>query len=146
MPAFNAEKTLEGTLAEVPRDFVDEVVLVDDGSGDGTVALAARLQLRTLVHPKNRGYGANQKTCYREALRLHADIVVMLHADYQYSPRLILPLAAMVASGHYDIALASRIIGGGTIRGGMPRYKYAANRALTFMQNICFGPKLSAYH
>lgn len=146
MPAYNAERTLEQTCAEVPQEYVDEVVLVDDGSRDDTVALSKRLGLHTLVHVRNRGYGGNQKTCYREALRLNADIVVMVHPDYQYSPKLIVSLAGMVASGHYDAALGSRIIGGGTLDGGMPRYKYFANRLLTLVQNLCLGAKLSEYH
>ena len=146
MPAYNAEKTLEQTWSEVPREYVDTVVLVDDGSNDETVSLSRKLGLHTLVHDANRGYGGNQKTCYREALRLNADIVVMVHPDYQYSPKLIVSLAAMVASGHYDLALGSRIIGGWTMGGGMPLYKYVANRILTLIQNICFGAKLSEYH
>ena len=146
MPAYNAEKTLEQTWAEIPHEYVDEVVLVDDGSGDDTVGLSRRLGLHTLVHDRNRGYGGNQKTCYREALRLNADIVVMVHPDYQYSPKLIVSLAAMIASEHYDVALGSRIIGGGTLDGGMPRYKYVANRLLTLVQNLCLGAKLSEYH
>lgn len=146
MPAYNAEKTLEQTWAEVPHEYVDEVLLVDDGSRDDTVGLSRHLGLHTLVHVRNRGYGGNQKTCYREALRLNADIVVMVHPDYQYSPKLIVSLAGMVASGHYDAALGSRIIGGGTLDGGMPRYKYIANRMLTLIQNLCLGAKLSEYH
>lgn len=146
MPAYNAERTLEQTWADIPHEYVDEVVLVDDGSHDDTVGLSRRLGLHTLVHTSNRGYGGNQKTCYREALRLNADIVVMIHPDYQYSPKLIASLVGMVASGHYDVALGSRIIGGGTIAGGMPRYKYIANRLLTLIQNLCLGAKLSEYH
>lgn len=146
MPAYNAAQTLEQTVAEVPRDVVDEIILVDDQSRDDTVARARQLGLRTLVHPKNRGYGGNQKTCYREALACGADIVVMVHPDYQYSPRLIVAMASMIASGHYDAALASRILGGGTLKGGMPKYKYVANRALTAFQNLCMGAKLSEYH
>lgn len=146
MPAYNAARTLEQTCAEVPQEYVDEIVLVDDGSRDGTVALSRRLGLHTLLHARNLGYGGNQKTCYREALRLNADVVVMLHPDYQYSPKLIVSLAGMVASGHYDLALGSRIIGGGTLDGGMPRYKYLANRLLTLIQNLCLGAKLSEYH
>ncbi len=146
MPAYNAEKTLEQTWEAMPHEYVDEVVLVDDGSCDDTVGLSRRLGLHTLVHVCNRGYGGNQKTCYREALRLNADIVVMVHPDYQYSPKLIVSLAGMVASGHYDAALGSRIIGGGTIDGGMPHYKYIANRLLTLAQNLCLGAKLSEYH
>jgi len=146
MPAYNAEKTLEQTWAEVPREYVDSVIVVDDGSRDETVKLSRQLGLHTLVHDRNRGYGGNQKTCYREALRMNADIVVMVHPDYQYSPRLIVSLASMVASGHYDVALGSRILGGGTLDGGMPRYKYVANRFLTLVQNVCLGAKLSEYH
>jgi len=146
MPAYNAEKTLEHTWAEVPHEYVDTVILVDDGSKDETVSLSRHLGLHTLVHEVNRGYGGNQKTCYQEALRHNADIVVMVHPDYQYSPKLIVSLAAMVASGHYDLVLGSRIIGGGAIGGGMPRYKYVANRILTLVQNICLGAKLSEYH
>lgn len=146
MPAYNAEKTLEQTWAEVPREYVDTVILVDDSSKDDTAKLSRQLGLHTLVHDGNRGYGGNQKTCYREALLMNADIVVMVHPDYQYSPKLIVSLAAMVASGHYDAALGSRIIGGGTLDGGMPLYKYIANRLLTLVQNLCFGAKLSEYH
>lgn len=146
MPAYNAAQTLERTYAEVPRDYVDTVILVDDGSHDDTVAKARALGIHTLVHPRNLGYGGNQKTCYREALRMGADIVVMVHPDYQYSPKLILAMASMVTSGHYDVVLGSRILGGETLRGGMPRYKYVANRALTAFQNIFLGAKLSEYH
>lgn len=146
MPAYNAAQTLERTLVEVPAAYVDEVVLVDDGSADETVRVARALGLTPIVHPKNRGYGGNQKTCYRAALEKGADIVVMVHPDYQYSPRLIVALAAVVASGHYDVALGSRIVGGGTLDGGMPLYKYVANRFLTLIQNILLGAKLSEYH
>jgi glycosyltransferase involved in cell wall biosynthesis len=146
MPAYNAERTLEQTWAEVPHQYVDVTILVDDCSRDNTVELSRHLGLLTLVHDRNLGYGANQKSCYREALRTNADIVVMLHPDYQYSPKLVVSLAAMIASGHYDVALGSRIIGGGTLDGGMPRYKYVANRVLTLLQNICLGAKLSEYH
>ena len=146
MPAYNAERTLEQTVLEIDRDYVDEIVLVDDGSHDGTVAQAKALGLNTFIHPKNRGYGGNQKSCYREALRLGADIVVMVHPDYQYSPKLIVALAGMIASGHYDCVLGSRILGGGAIKGGMPLYKYIANRVLTLFQNLCLKAKLSEYH
>ena len=146
MPAYNAERTLEQTVAEVPREYVDQIVLVDDGSHDGTVARARALGLHTVVHPKNRGYGSNQKSCYREALRLGAEIVVMVHPDYQYSPRLVVALAGMIASGHYDCVLGSRILGGGALKGGMPHYKYVANRILTLVQNLCLQAKLSEYH
>jgi len=146
LPAYNAEATLERTLADIPAGVADALVLVDDASRDNTVALARRLGLHTLVHDRNRGYGGNQKSCYREALGLQADVVVMLHPDYQYSPRLLPALADMVASGEYDLALGSRILGRGAIRGGMPRYKYVANRGLTLLQNLMVGQKLSEYH
>ncbi|MEW6270167.1 MAG: glycosyltransferase family 2 protein [Thermodesulfobacteriota bacterium] len=146
MPAYNAERTLEQTVADVPTDVVDDIVLVDDGSHDGTVALARKLGLHVIVHPKNRGYGGNQKTCYTEALRRGAEIVVMVHPDYQYTPLLIPALASCVASGLFDAALGSRILGGGAIRGGMPLYKYVANRFLTLSQNLLMGQKLSEYH
>ena len=131
MPAYNAEQTLEQTVAEIPRDVVDDIVLVDDGSHDSTVEVAHRLGLHVIVHPKNRGYGGNQKTCYTEALKRGADIVVMVHPDYQYTPLLIPALASCVASGLFDAALGSRILGGGARGGGMPLYKYVANRLLT---------------
>jgi glycosyltransferase involved in cell wall biosynthesis len=146
LPAYNAERTLAQTLADIPRQYVDEMVLVDDGSHDSTVDLAHRLGIRTFVHEKNMGYGANQKTCYREALRLGADIVVMVHPDYQYSPKLVPAMASLVASGHYDIALGSRILGNDALKGGMPLYKYIANRFLTLAQNLLCGAKLSEYH
>lgn len=146
MPAYNAERTLEQTVAEIPREYVDEIVLVDDGSRDATVQRSRALGLHTVVHPKNRGYGGNQKSCYREALGLGADIVVMVHPDYQYSPRLIVALAGMIASGHYHGALGSRILGGTALSGGMPLYKYVANRLLTLVQNLCLKAKLSEYH
>ena len=146
MPAYNAEKTLIKTYNEIPHEYVDEVILVDDGSSDRTVEIADSLGLHAFVHTKNRGYGGNQKTCYREALILGADVVVMLHPDYQYSPKLITAMADMVLSGHYDVCLGSRIVADDTRRGGMPLYKYVANRALTFVQNICIGTKLSEFH
>ncbi len=145
-PAYNAERTLERTWRDLDRDIVDDAILVDDASRDGTARLARRLGIRTLVHRRNRGYGGNQKTCYAEALRLGADIVVMVHPDYQYSPRLIPAMASMVASGHYDVVLGSRILGTGALLGGMPRYKYVSNRFLTAAQNIMIGEKLSEYH
>lgn len=145
LPAYNAEKTLEATVRELP-DLVDETILVDDYSTDATVALARRLNLSVIVHDRNRGYGGNQKTCYTQALSRGADVVVMTHPDYQYSPLLVTAMASMVAYGVYDLALGSRILGGGALRGGMPRYKYVANRALTSFQNILMGASLSEYH
>ena len=146
MPAYNASRTLRQTYDEVPFEVVDEVLLVDDASSDETVALARELGLTTFLHERNLGYGKNQKTCYREALKRDADIVIMLHPDYQYSPRLLTSLAGMIASGHYDIALGSRILGVGALQGGMPRYKYVSNRFLTAVQNLLLGYKLSEYH
>ncbi|HVP31020.1 MAG TPA: glycosyltransferase family 2 protein [Myxococcota bacterium] len=146
MPAYNAAKTLERTYREIPLDIVDEVVVTDDASRDETVALARSLGLHTLVHARNRGYGGNQKTCYTEALRLGADVVVMLHPDYQYSPRLIAPIVGMITDGPYDVVLASRILGGRARSGGMPLYKYVSNRLLTAAQNALCGAKLSEYH
>jgi len=146
MPAYNAARTLEQTYKEIPHDLVDEVVVVDDASDDATVAVARRLGLRTVVHEANRGYGANQKTCYAEALRLGADVVVMLHPDYQYTPKLLSPMIGMVTDGPFDAVLGSRILGGRALAGGMPRYKYVANRFLTLVQNLLGGAKLSEYH
>ncbi|RFF32034.1 glycosyltransferase family 2 protein [Wenzhouxiangella sediminis] len=147
MPAYNAARTLEKTLAEVPRDIVDEIVLVDDASQDDTADLARSLGIEHVIrHDENRGYGGNQKTCYRKAQELGADIVIMLHPDYQYSPRLIPAMAELVASGLFPVVLGSRILGGGAISGGMPVYKYLANRLLTAFQNLCTGAKLSEYH
>ncbi|HJT97888.1 MAG TPA: glycosyltransferase family 2 protein [Rhodanobacteraceae bacterium] len=146
MPAYHAEKTLADCYAAIPHDIVDEVLLVDDASDDATVAVAERLGIRTHRHPANRGYGGNQKTCYALALGHGADIVVMLHPDYQYEPRLITAMAAMVASDVYDVVIGSRILGTTAIAGGMPRWKYVANRALTFVQNLLLGSKLSEFH
>ena len=146
MPAYNAARTLERTVREIPMDLVDEIVVTDDASDDATVQEAKRLGLRTLIHPKNRGYGGNQKTCYQEALRLGADVVVMLHPDYQYTPRLLPSMIGLLTDGPYDVVLASRILGGGALRGGMPRYKYVANRFLTATQNLLCRAKLSEYH
>jgi glycosyltransferase involved in cell wall biosynthesis len=145
LPAYNAARTLEATVRELP-DLVDETILVDDHSSDETVAMARRLRLTVHVHERNRGYGGNQKTCYAQALAAHADVVVMTHPDYQYSPLLVTAMASMVAYGVYDVALGSRILGGGALLGGMPRYKYVANRALTTFQNILMGAHLSEYH
>jgi glycosyltransferase involved in cell wall biosynthesis len=146
MPAYRAEKTLAQCYAAIPHDIVDRVLLVDDGSDDATLAVARSLGLATHRHPRNEGYGANQKTCYRAALADGADIVVMLHPDYQYEPRLITAMAAMIASGVYDVVIGSRILGNTALRGGMPLYKYVANRVLTGVQNLLVGTKLSEFH
>jgi|SRR3954469_6882108 len=145
LPAYNAAKTLLRTVQEIPAS-VDTCILVDDHSTDETAALAQQLGLQVHVHDQNRGYGGNQKTCYAAALEAGADIVVMLHPDYQYSPLLVEPMASMIAFDVYDIVLGSRILGGGALRGGMPRHKYVANRALTLIQNLALGAKLSEYH
>ncbi len=145
MPAYNCEKTLEATLRDLP-DVVDVKILVDDSSTDGTVKLAEKLGLQVFVHDCNYGYGRNQQTCYREALAAGADIVVMLHPDYQYNPALVPSLAGLIACGSCDVALGSRILGGGAIRGGMPLYKYISNRFLTAFENLLLGAKLSEYH
>jgi len=145
MPAFNAAKTLEATVRELPS-LVDLTILVDDHSSDETVALARRLNLEVLTHAANYGYGRNQKTCYRAALSAGADIVIMVHPDYQYSPLLVTAMSSLVANGVYDVVLGSRIIGGGALRGGMPLYKYVSNRLLTAFQNLLLGAKLSEYH
>ena len=146
LPAYKAGKTLEKTVAEIPQDTVDEILLVDDHSTDNTVEVAQQLGLKVFVHPENRGYGGNQKTCYTEALRLGADIVVMLHPDYQYDPRLVTAMAAMIASGIYDAVLGSRILDARALHGGMPKYKYISNRLLTATQNMLLGSKLSEFH
>src|SRR5580700_8582258 len=146
MPAYNAEATLARTLSELDRSVVDEVVLVDDASTDETVALAGRLGLEPISHERNLGYGGNQKTCYRRALELGADIVVMVHPDYQYSPLLVPAMASMIAYGEYDLVLGSRILAQSPVARGMPRYKYAANRFLTLAENIVLRQKLSEYH
>ncbi len=146
LPAYNAAKTLEQTWREIPFEYVDDVILVDDASRDNTVDEARRLGIRTVVHTANRGYGGNQKTCYREALVMGADIVVMLHPDYQYTPRLIPAIASMIAWGEFDAVLASRILGVGALKGGMPAYKYVSNRVLTLVENLFIGQKLSEYH
>lgn len=146
MPAYNAEKTLRQTYAELPHEYVDEVILVDDSSKDSTSVIARELGITTIIHAENKGYGGNQKTCYREALRHGADIVVMVHPDYQYSPRLVTAMASMISSEHYDVVLGSRILGGKSRKGGMPLYKYISNRFLTLFENIMLGVKLSEYH
>ncbi|MDT8308549.1 MAG: glycosyltransferase family 2 protein [Bacteroidales bacterium] len=147
MPAYNAEKTLRDTYNEIPFDIVDEVVVVDDASTDNTVAVAKSLGIQQIVtHQKNKGYGGNQKSCYKKALDLGADIIIMVHPDYQYTPKLIPSMAHLIASGLFQTVLASRILGKGAIQGGMPRYKYVANRLLTLVQNLLIGQKLSEYH
>jgi glycosyltransferase involved in cell wall biosynthesis len=146
MPAYRAERTLRLTYDAIPHDVVDEVILTDDASGDATATLARSLGIHTVVHGTNRGYGGNQKTCYSEALRRGAEVVVMLHPDYQYEPRLVTPIASMVASGVYDIVLGSRILGGTARAGGMPAWKYVANRLLTLLENFALGSKLSEFH
>ena len=145
LPAYNAAKTLEATVHDIP-ELVDESILVDDSSADATVAVARRLGLTVEVHPENRGYGANQKTCYARALARGADVVVMIHPDYQYSPLLVTSIASMVAYGEYDLALGSRILLGGALKGGMPLFKYVSNRGLTMFQNVLTGSSLSEYH
>lgn len=146
LPAYKAEKTLVQTYAAIPHDIVDEIILVDDASSDATVEVAKDLGIRIFVHSRNLGYGANQKTCYREALRLGADVVVMLHPDYQYDPKLVTAMAAMVSSEIYDAVIGSRILGNTARAGGMPLYKYVANRCLTAAQNMLMGTKLSEFH
>jgi glycosyltransferase involved in cell wall biosynthesis len=146
MPAYNAEKTLRQTYHDLPHEYIDEIILVDDASQDRTAVMSSELGIRTIIHRENMGYGANQKTCYREAVRLGADIVVMIHPDYQYSPKLVTAMASMVASGHYDVVLGSRILGGKSLAGGMPLYKYIANRFLTLVENLALGVKLSEFH
>jgi glycosyltransferase involved in cell wall biosynthesis len=146
LPAFNAAKTLVRTLEGLDRTLIDEVIVVDDASTDETRDITRRLGVRYAFHRRNHGYGGNQKTCYALALQTGCEVVVMLHPDYQYEPRLVPPMAYMVASGVYDVAMGSRILGLGAIAGGMPRYKYVANRFLTFVQNLLIGQKLSEYH
>lgn len=147
MPAYNAEKTLKTTYDEIPFDIVDEVVLVDDKSSDNTASLAREIGIKHVItHEKNKGYGGNQKSCYRKALELDADITIMVHPDYQYTPLLIPAIADIIASELYQCVLASRILGKGALKGGMPMYKYIANRFLTLTQNILIGQKLSEYH
>ncbi len=146
MPAYNAEKTIEITYKEIPLDLIDHVVLVDDASRDQTSYLSRALGIDTIVHLENKGYGGNQKTCYKHALEHGADVVVMLHPDYQYTPKLLVALASMVAFGQYDMALGSRILCGGALRGGMPIYKYISNRLLTMAQNLLMGTAFSEFH
>jgi len=146
LPAYNAEGTLGQTYREIPLDIVDDVLLVDDNSADKTVTLAKRLGIKTFLHDRNYGYGRNQKTCYREALKQDADMVIMVYPDYQYTPKLITAMASMIAFNVYDVVLGSRIIGGGALKGGMPVYKYIANRFLTAVENLLLGSKLSEFH
>ena len=147
LPAYNADKTLERTFREIPFDIVDEVVLVDDKSSDNTAETARQLGIKHVIqHKENKGYGGNQKTCYKKALELGGDIVIMLHPDYQYTPHLIHPMAYIIANNVYPVVLGSRILGIGALRGGMPVYKYIANRILTFFQNLLLWQKLSEYH
>lgn len=147
LPAYNAEKTLVKTYSEIPFDCVDEVILVDDSSSDNTLTLAKKLNIDHIIkHDKNRGYGGNQKTCYDKALALDADIIIMLHPDYQYTPKLIMAMCSMIANGVYPVVFASRILGKGATKGGMPAYKYVSNRILTLLQNLLINQKLSEYH
>ena len=147
MPAYNAEKTLKQTYDEIPFDIVDEVILTDDCSNDNTVDEAHRIGIKeVLVHERNKGYGGNQKTCYDRALALGADVVIMVHPDYQYTPKLIASMAYVIANGVYPVVLASRILGKGALKGGMPMLKYISNRILTFVQNVLLNQKLSEYH
>src|SRR6201997_648749 len=146
LPAYNAAQTLEQTVDEIPQGVVDDIILTDDASKDDTVAMARSLGIATIRHDRNRGYGSNQKTCYTAALARGADIVVMLHPDYQYTPKLVSAMASMIAYGEYDAVLASRILGRGALQGGMPLYKYIANRGLTFIENLLIWEKMSEYH
>ncbi|HZD76784.1 MAG TPA: glycosyltransferase family 2 protein [Acidobacteriaceae bacterium] len=146
LPAYNAAKTIQRTVDEIPLEIVDDIILTDDASSDNTSELARKLGLHVIRHDKNRGYGANQKTCYEAALARGADIIVMLHPDYQYTPLLVTAMASMIAYDQYDCVLASRILGNGALKGGMPLYKYISNRFLTLVQNLLIGQKLSEYH
>jgi glycosyltransferase involved in cell wall biosynthesis len=146
LPAYNAAATLSRTLAEIDRDVVDDVIIIDDHSADATVSVAREHGLDPIVHDRTWGYGGNQKTCYATALSRGADLVVMLHPDYQYSPTLVVPMAGMIAYGDYDMVLGSRILSQNAVAHGMPRYKYVANRALTLIENLAVGYKLSEYH
>ncbi len=146
LPAYNAEQTLRQTYDEIPHDIVDETILVDDASQDNTVRLAKDMNIITYRHHKTLGYGANQKTCYLQALQRGADIVIMLHPDYQYTPKLITAMVSIISNGLYDVVIGSRILGSGALKGGMPLYKYISNRFLTFIQNFILKYKLSEYH
>lgn len=147
LPAYNAHRTLEKTYKEIPFDWVDDVILCDDASQDGTVELAKKLGIQELIiHERNRGYGGNQKSLYQRALALDADIIILLHPDYQYTPKLLVPMIHLLSEGLFDVVLGSRILGKGALEGGMPLYKYVANRFLTLIQNLLGGHKLSEYH
>jgi glycosyltransferase involved in cell wall biosynthesis len=147
LPAYNAELTLEKTYREIPFDIVDEVILVDDSSTDDTIQIGKKLGIKHIIrHEKNKGYGGNQKTCYNKALEIGADIIIMLHPDYQYTPKLIPAMASIIGNGLYKVVFGSRILGKGALRGGMPAYKYISNRLLTFTQNVFMNQKLSEYH
>ena len=147
LPSYNAGKTLETTYSEIPMDIVDDIILVDDASVDNSVEVGKMLGIRhIIVHEKNKGYGGNQKTCYDKAMELNPDIVIMLHPDYQYTPKLIPAMAQIIVQGIYPVVIASRILGKGALKGGMPLYKYFFNRVLTFLQNFIIGQKLSEYH
>ncbi|MCF6131629.1 glycosyltransferase family 2 protein [Flavobacterium wongokense] len=147
LPAYNADKTLQKTFEEIPFDIVDEVILTDDFSNDETVSVAQKIGIKHIIsHDSNKGYGANQKSCYQKAIELNADIIVMLHPDYQYTPKLIPAMCSLVATDLYEVVLGSRILGKGALKGGMPFYKYVSNRILTFVQNVLMNQKLSEYH
>jgi len=147
LPAYNAALTMEKTISEIPPDIVDEIVLVDDKSSDNTIEVARKIGIRHIIeHQSNKGYGGNQKSCYHKALELNADIIIMLHPDYQYTPKLLLPMISVIGNGLYKVVFASRILGKGALRGGMPLYKYIANRFLTLFQNTLMNQKLSEYH
>lgn len=147
LPAYNAAKTLEKTVSEIPLDLVDEIILTDDYSNDNTVEIAEKLGIQHIIaHDSNKGYGANQKSCYQKAFELKADIIIMLHPDYQYTPKLIPAMCTLVANDLYDVVLGSRILSKGALKGGMPLYKYISNRMLTFIQNVLMNQKLSEYH
>lgn len=146
MPAYNAEKTLIKTYNEIPKNIVDEIILTDDASQDRTAEISKKLNIKTIIHDSNKGYGANQKTCFLAALKNNPDIIIMLHPDYQYSPKLITAMASLITTGEFDVILASRILGKGAIEGGMPLYKYIFNRLLTFIENVMLRYKLTEYH
>jgi glycosyltransferase involved in cell wall biosynthesis len=146
LPAYNADKTLKATYDEIPKNVVDEIILVDDYSQDSTAQLAQALNIETYIHEKNKGYGGNQKTCYREVLKKNIDIVVMVHPDYQYTPKLLRSMCSLIADDVYDMVIGSRILSGGALKGGMPLYKYISNRFITLLENLFLGAKLSEYH